>query len=55
MNKRGDFDGHEWYQERLIGGLLEFCSDEFGAEPARSTLVEGYLPGWLEEWRKQPS
>src|SRR5262249_46178596 len=56
MNKRGDFDGHEWYQERLIGELLDFCGNEFGPEiePARSTLM-GYLPGWLEEWREQPS
>jgi hypothetical protein len=52
MDKRGEFDGRKWYQESLIRKLLELCSNEFGREPDRSTLIEGYLPGWLEEWQE---
>jgi hypothetical protein len=53
MDKRGEFDGRKWYQESLIRKLLERCSNEFGREPDRSTLIESYLPGWLEEWQER--
>jgi hypothetical protein len=57
MDHNGDFteDDPEWsVQAHLEKGLLEFCRNKFGKEPAPSTLRDrGKIRRWLADWRNQ--